>query len=842
MGSGKELIARLGEVVARRADQVAVEAPEGNFTYRQLEALSNQVAHRLRALGAAPHTRVGVSLERGARELVALLGTLKAGAAYVPIVPSHPVERSRLILEDAEPELLIVEPGSGLIGFGGRPCLVLDDLATVTEGISAEPLSTPVVAGQLAYLMFTSGSTGRPKGVEVLRSALDNFLDSMAHTPGLKEHERLLAITTTGFDISGLELFLPLWVGATVVIADVATAKDPRLLRSMLERSRIDVLQATPATWRLLLEAGWPGDPRLRMLCGGEALSTVLADRLLSAGGELWNMFGPTETTIWSTVERILPGYDRITVGRPIDETTVYVVGPDHEPLPPMHEGELAIGGSGLARGYRGRPELTAARFVTRPNGERIYLTGDLARGLPDGRFEWLGRLDHQVKIRGVRIELGEVEAVLRALPGVTEVVVLAQRSESGDARLVAYWTGPAERRELIAAARRGLPAGMVPSAWVALPGFPLNTNGKIDRPNLPAPTEAWRPEGDLVLPRNDLELRVALAWAEVLGFPEVSVDEDFFTLGGTSQLAVQVILRLEKELGVEISLQTFFSAPTVQGLAKSLGDAPAVTGPIAVPLHRGESNERPLFCLFGVALYQDLARAVAGRRPVIGAHVPVTYAPQRQSRPSIEEIGARYVDLIRRHQPHGPYDLLGLCFGGIVAFEAARQLEIQGERVDSVTVINAILPSGIRVRRRKKLLGKVETFLRSEDKQAGLQRWLQRRKAEVQAQIPLLAKLEAFAQGTEAELVELSVDGPEVEQELEAFAATDRRIRGRLLVVRGTEEEIPTWMEVDPALGWAGRAQEIQVHNIASDHLGVLREPYVQSIAEAVLTPARAV
>lgn len=832
-----ELIERLRAGSDLRPEQLAVEAPEGTFSYAQVEALSNAVAHRLRALGAGPHARIGVSLERGARELIALLAVLKCGGAYIPLVPTHPLDRLKLILEDAEPELMIVEPGSPFAEGAGVPCLVLDDLSRVTAGVSTAPLSVPPEPGQLAYLMFTSGSTGRPKGVEVLRSALDNFLASMAHTPGMSPGQRLLAITTTGFDISGLELFLPLWVGGTVVITDAATARDPRLLLQQLQRSRIDLLQATPATWRLLLEAGWSGDRRLKMLCGGEALSQVLADKLLAAGGELWNMFGPTETTIWSTVERILPGYDRITIGRPIDQTQIYVVGSDRAPVPPMVEGELAIGGVGLARGYRGRPELTQARFVDGVDGARLYLTGDLARMLPDGRFEWLGRLDHQVKIRGVRIELGEVEAVLRLLPGVTEVLVVAETADNGDARLVAYWTGPAERRELIAGARRRLPSGMVPSAWVALPSFPLNTNGKIDRHQLPKANSGWASDRPPVRPGNDLEVRVAAAWCQVLGMPEVMADEDFFTLGGTSQLAVQVVLRLERELGTEISLQTFFSAPTVAGLAARLAQSPGDTGPIVVELQNSEATERPLFCLFGIALYQDLARAMAGRRPVIGAHVPVTYAPRRQTRPSIEEIGRRYAELIRKRQSSGPYDLLGLCFGGIVAYEVARQLEAAGEVVGTVTVINAVLPTGVRVHRRKKLLGKVETFLKAADKQRDLELWLQRQKAQVQAQLPILGKLEAFAhQGQE--VIELSVDGPEVEQELQAFAATQKRINASLLVVRGTEEHVPSWMEIDPHLGWAGRAARVTVKNIDSDHLGVLREPYVQGIAQALLDP----
>ncbi|HEY3595351.1 MAG TPA: AMP-binding protein, partial [Polyangiaceae bacterium] len=520
---------------------------------------------------------------------------------------------------------------------------------------------------------------GRPKGVEITRGAFGNFLSSMAHTPGLADTDRILAITTTSFDIAGLELFLPLWVGATVVIADRETARDPRLLRRRLESDRITMLQATPATWRLLLEAGWSGDGKLRMLCGGEALSPTLADRLLAAGGELWNVYGPTETTVWSSLEKIQPGYDRITIGKPIDETQMYILDESMNPVAAEQEGEIWIGGAGLARGYQSRPELTAERFVQNPHGppgDRIYRTGDLGRQRTDGRFECLGRLDHQVKIRGYRIELGEIETVFRGVPGVLESLVVADQREDRDPRLVAYWVGAAERDALIEAATARLPPYMVPSAYVPLQAFPINTNGKIDRKRLPQPEATVDPKSTRLKPRTDNEARIAATWCDVLGLSQVPVDRSFFTLGGTSVLAVQLLSRMEQELSIDLSLQAFFEEPTVAGMAARIGKQFSPDDPIVVWLRRGQTSAAPLFCLFGVNLYQDLALSLEGDRRVLGAHVPFRYVPGRDPRPRLEAIAQKYLAIIRRYQERGPYHLLGLCFGGIVAYEVGRLLE----------------------------------------------------------------------------------------------------------------------------------------------------------------------
>ena len=836
MADHPDLLEALGRTVTRLGGKVAVEATDGHLTYRELDRVSNQLANRLASLGVTRESLVGVSLPRGALELVALLATLKAGGAYVPLDPSHPAERQQGIITDAPPQVMLVQPGSRLAAASAERTLVLDGIAAATAGQSDRPCSAAADGNQLAYVLFTSGSTGKPKGVEIPRGALANFLGSMARCPGLGEAERLLAITTTSFDIAGLELFLPLWVGATVVIADCETAHDPRKLRGRLEQGDLTTLQATPATWRLLLEAGWRGDGKLRMLCGGEAMSPALADRLLAAGGELWNVYGPTETTVWSTLARIERGYDKVTIGGPIEETQVYVLDERLAPVPAGQEGELWIGGLGLARGYRGRPELTAERFVQNPRGpvgDRIYRTGDLGRQLADGRFECLGRLDHQVKIQGFRIELPEIEGVLRAVPGVDEALVVADRREEGADRLIAYWVGAAAREELIAAVRQQLPAYMVPAAYVSLQTLPLNSNGKIDRKQLPRPELVESAPPRATRPPTEIEARIAGVWTHVLGSPQVPLDQSFFTVGGTSALALKAVARIEHELGIELSLQAFFATPTVEGIAASLGQKFSPDAPVVARLREGQPDRTPLFCLFGVTLYQDLALELDDDRSVFGLHVPIRLVPGRDPSPTLEAIGGRYVELIRRHQAHGPYDLLGLCFGGITAYEVASQLVALGETVRSVTIIDAVLPSAMRVDQLKRLQSlaariwqRPEELERMARKKLGAlrdSRWLRG-----------ILGTRPPADGSQRP-VELPVDGPEADAIAARFGAHVGQLPVRLLVVRATKGVWAPWLDIARDQGWGGRAERVVVCDVPANHLGVLREPHVRELARAV-------
>jgi amino acid adenylation domain-containing protein len=839
-----DLVAALAGTAARRREHRAVEASDASLSYADLERLSNRLANRLLSLGVGRDACVGVSLPRGAGELVALLATAKAGGAYVPLDPAHPTDRLRLILEDAAPQVMIVHPSSPLAeGIDARAVIVLDDLLRATEGFSATAPPLSYHPDQLAYVLFTSGSTGRPKGVEISRGAFANFLRSMTVAPGLAETDRLLAVSTTSFDIAGLELFLPLYVGATVVIADRESVVDPRRLRRRVETDEITVMQATPATWRLLLEAGWQSRIGLRMLCGGEAMSASLADRLLAGGGELWNMYGPTETTVWSTLERIDRLRDVISIGRPIDCTQIYILDDQHKLLPAGTVGELYIGGLGLARGYRGRPDLTAERFIQNPGGppgDRIYRTGDLGRMLPDGRFECLGRIDHQVKIRGFRIELGEIESVLRQVPRVKEVLVLAE-DRGGDPRLVAYWVGEAPASALVEAARRRLPAYMVPASYISLAAFPLTPNGKIDRKALPrsdvALADAATP---LKGPRNDAETRMEALWREVLDLPHVGVDQDFFTLGGTSVSVVELRARIERDLGVDLPLPAFFDAPTIEKLAALLHDdarAFSPDAPIIVDLRKGDPSLEPWFCLLGVQIYHDLAKALPDRRPVVGMHVPFRHLRGLDPRPTVPVMAAGYIKHIRERQPHGPYLLAGLCYGGVVAFEAARQLEMAGEEVALVAVFDGMLPRALHIDH----VGRVIANLRAVIEQPRQLVPMARKKlTELACRVPYAGPiLKALTEPVSIEPIDVPIDGPEADAEIERYQSSVQPIAGRLLVLRATDQGWPDWLTSAPDLGWTGLATEVAARDLATPHLDLLKQPHVKIVADAMVAAA---
>jgi amino acid adenylation domain-containing protein len=829
-----DLLAGIAAAVARRADRVAVEAPDARLTYAELDRLSNRLARRLLSAGVGPESCVGISLPRGAGELVAMLATSKAGGAYVPLDPSHPLDRLRIVQEDAAPAVMVVHPSSPLAGAATTAeVIVLDDLARATDGFDAAPPPAAHDPAQLAYVLFTSGSTGRPKGVEISRGAFANFMRAMAHEPGLREDDRLLAVSTTSFDIAGLELFLPLYTGATVVIADRATVMDPRKLRARLESDAITFMQATPATWRLLLEAGWRGGRELRMLCGGEAMSAALAERLLGCGAELWNMYGPTETTVWSSVHRIRPGVARISVGRPIDRTQIYVMDDARRPVGLDAVGELYIGGAGLARGYRGRPDLTAERFLPHPAGppgELLYRTGDLGRMAADGTVECLGRVDHQVKIRGYRVELGEIEAVLRRVEGVREVLVIADDRE-GDPRLCAYWVGPAARDALIEAARKALPAYMVPACYARLDSFPLTPNGKIDRQRLPRPADAAPDAAEPIKrARDDTETRLAAIWCELLGRQQVGVDQSFFTLGGTSILAVETCARIEKETGVEIPLASFFASPTIEALAPYVSrvrEAESPGAPVVVHLRRGRGDRAPLFCLLGVHLYQDLAAALGADRPVVGMHIPFRHVPGVDPRPSVARMAAGYRSSIRRRQPHGPYHLAGLCFGGVVAFEVARQLEAEGEEVALVAVIDGSLPGGMRIDQWGRVFWHARRALRDPTRiGAALRGGLAK----------LRGRLAPRPAPVAGKPVDVEIDGPQADAEIARFAAGATPIHATLLVFRALVQPLlPDWLSFLPHLGWQGLSDRLIARDVDATHLGLLREPEVRVLARVI-------
>jgi amino acid adenylation domain-containing protein len=584
---------------------IAVVVDEKETTYAELNGRANRLARCLEKLGIGPDRVVAICLARSLDLIVALLAIQKAGGAYMPIDRDLPPERQAFMLADAQPTVLLTQRSlqAGL-PVTDIPTFVLDAEEDRIASESEADAALSATAENLAYVIYTSGSTGTPKGVEIPHRALVNFLASMQERPGLTADDVLVAITTVSFDIAGLEIFLPLVTGARLVFLNRDDVADGFRIIHHLERQNATVLQATPSTWRMLLDAKWAGNPRLKMLCGGEGLPRDLANQLLAKGGELWNMYGPTETTIWSAAGRIESGPGLITIGQPVANTPLHILDPKMRPVPPGVPGELHIGGWGLARGYRNRPELTAEKFVPDPfstePGARLYKTGDVARSRAGGQIEVQGRIDHQVKIRGYRIELGEIEARLAEHPALKETVVVAHEVVPGRKQLVAYFVlrpasanvaVPQIAADLRDFLKQKLPDYMVPSFFESLSALPLTPNGKIDRKALPVPrVEEAQASRTYVEPQGPIETKLAEIWAEILGRERVGAHDNIFEIGGDSLLIFRIAARAN-EASLPLTVRQFFQYRTIAELAAQVGGglpSPEASAPrpslVAVP------------------------------------------------------------------------------------------------------------------------------------------------------------------------------------------------------------------------------------------------------------------
>ncbi|HEX5124543.1 MAG TPA: amino acid adenylation domain-containing protein [Rhodanobacteraceae bacterium] len=589
---------------AARTPQRAAVTFEGKATsYAELASRARAIASALRERGIVPGALVGLCLERGTEMVAAMLGVLDAGAAYVPLDPAYPRERLSFMASDAGLALVVADQAPGnVMDWPAERTLQIGEVR-VASGDAPPP--GPFDGESVAYVIYTSGSTGKPKGVRVPHRAVVNFLASMQREPGIRADDRLVAVTTLSFDISVLELMLPLGIGAEVVLASRAQAMDGPALIELLHDATM--MQATPATWRLLIESGWNGGDDFVALSGGEALAPDLADALRARCGALWNMYGPTETTVWSTCERVEAGRG-ISIGKPIDNTRVFVVDANQKLVPLGAAGEIVIGGDGVTLGYLNRDELTRERFIADPMApERIaYRTGDRGRWRTDGRLEHLGRLDFQVKLRGYRIELGEIEAAVIAQGGFARAVAITREDRPGDVRLVVYVTlAPGAKLDEITLRQRlrdSLPQYMIPQHFVPLAAIPLLPNGKVDRKALPPPVAAAHApsakEAGNVPPRDETERRVLTAMEETLALPGLGIHDDFFAFGGHSLLAAQLTARLNREFDTHLSLRALFDAPTAAGLAEAVAATRAKGGGSRRIAHRADQRRAPLSLL----------------------------------------------------------------------------------------------------------------------------------------------------------------------------------------------------------------------------------------------------
>ncbi|AFY82811.1 non-ribosomal peptide synthetase [Oscillatoria acuminata] len=583
--------------VAKTPDAVAAVFEGQSLTYQELSDRASQLAQYLQSIGVQRNQAVALYVDRSLEMLVGLLGILKSGAAYLPLDPALPGDRLQYMLEHSQAGVILTQQHliSTLPSHQAR-VVCLDAMNPHPGRVGLYEQSPPARAEDLAYIIYTSGSTGRPKGVQLRHRSVVNFLTSMKREPGITCGDRLLAVTTLIFDIAALELFLPLTVGACVIIASREVATDGQQLASLLDSQQITVMQATPSTWRMLIESGWQGRPQLKILCGGEALPRLLADELCNRAGSVWNLYGPTETTIWSTLYPVTPGEETVSIGRAVANTQIYLLDQALQPVPVGIPGDLYIGGAGLAAGYLHQPELTSEKFIPSPFAEnpevKLYKTGDVARYRPDGTLEYIGRVDNQVKIRGFRIELGEIESVLAKNPEVRQGVVIAREDTPGDTWLVAYVVlhpqaepNSSQWRQLL---KQQLPDYMIPAAFVVLDTLPLTPNGKIDRKALPAPSRQGKEAH--IAPATPLEQQLTEIWAQVLGLEQVGVEENFFELGGHSLLATQLISRIPHTFQVELPLRSLFESPTVREFASRISGATVTASFPLMPVSRNQN------------------------------------------------------------------------------------------------------------------------------------------------------------------------------------------------------------------------------------------------------------
>jgi len=703
-----------------------------------------------------------------------------------------------------------------------------------------------------AYIIYTSGSTGRPKGVVVSHGALANFLLSMAEEPGFHDGETLLAVTTVSFDISALEIFLPLITGGTVDLVGARTARDPAALLARLEETRPDVMQATPATWRMLMDTGWTGSSQLRILCGGEAMDLPLAKKLARMGKEAWNLYGPTETTVWSTIWKLPEDPQHISIGRAIANTGIHIAADDGTPMPPGVPGELLISGAGLADSYWQKPDLTAERFVASPAmaspfGSRLYRTGDLARWHPDGSLECLGRSDGQIKVRGFRVELGEIDAALLSHMGVAEGAAVL----TPDQRLVAWYrpvSSTLHPAELTAHLRERLPDYMVPAPLVAIDRMPLTASGKIDRKAL-AGREL--PEIKSAAPgtaANALEDELADIWGEVLDCRGVGVDDDFFALGGHSLLAARLVAEASRRIGVSVPLDWLFDRPTPAGMAAQIRQHAAtdLAQPRVIRLSPGHLG-KPLFWIhtlvdggMGLLPYRETTRLLDGQVLSYGL------AEGTRTFGFISEMARCHIAKIRTVQPHGPYRLAGFCFGGNVAAEIAWQLVQSGEEVELLVLLESS-PPGFRPSALKWL--NPATWWRVISRFPSRARSLLARDS-VTAMRRLKMKQRAAACGVDRMIKPEGNTIPDIRSVLDIdpldAASQARAIRhwealhvhvprlpqvGRLVLIRAEDEG---WVPRDPRPGWKTR-QEIEMHAVPGRHEEFLRDHSAKDVAEVM-------
>ncbi|TWU34946.1 non-ribosomal peptide synthetase [Novipirellula artificiosorum] len=683
--------------------RVAAIFDNETLTYAELDGRANNLAQSILDHGLTPEEPVGLCIERSLDMVVAVLAILKAGGCFTPIDPDFPDDRIRLMIADSGIRLLVSQPEL-LSRFGSAPLATLCVEAGNT--LAKKPGTVKLTASQTAYTIYTSGSTGQPKGVQLTHRNLVNLLTSISRDPGFTDQDTMLAVTTLSFDIAMAELFLPLVNGGKLVIANQDAATDGDQLLRLLRDCQPTFMQPTPATWKMLLHAGWSGSEGLKIISTGEELPRDLAKKLIGKGAGLWNLYGPSETTIWSTRCRIEDADLPISIGRPIANTQAYILDHDQNPVPIGIPGELHLGGAGLAKGYLNRPELTNDRFIPNPfsddPAERLYRTGDLTKFRPTGEIDCLGRIDNQIKLRGYRIELEEIESLLADNPAILEGVVVPKEFGVDDQRLVAYVIVRAGQKldpnAVKAVLRSKLPDYMIPSFVVPRSQLPLTPNGKVDRralatePVAELSVEHHSDDKPLEPARNDVEVFLVKLWEKLLTIHPIGVHDNFFDLGGHSLLALRMIAEVERVYGVRLPLASLLQAPTIRALAESAQDGWKPNWDSLVPIQDGNDKLPPLFFIHAahgnVLLYRELAIRLGKERPIYGLQARGLNG-EAEVHTTVQEMATDYLKEIRKVQPQGPYHLGGYCLGGTIAYEISQQLSKEGEAIDLLALFD---------------------------------------------------------------------------------------------------------------------------------------------------------
>ena len=712
--------------VERTPDKIAVQFDNQSLSYRQLNDQANAIAAHLIEKGLQPGSFVGLCMERGLEMMVSIYAILKAGGAYVPIDPRNPQDRIKLILEDAGCGFVLTQMAVAhlLPKFEGE-VVDVDGLDFPSSKNLESLAATPIVNRQSsivnAYVIYTSGSTGTPKGVAISHANAINTLFAINKQLKMNELDKVFSVSSMAFDMSIPDYFLALMTGATLILAGEETKKDGFALRDALEKHRPTVMQATPTTWKILLLAGWDGDKNLRAIAGGEAFSKDLASEMMHRCAKVWNGYGPTETTIYTTWQLITeehlaacPG-EFAAIGSPIANVEMLILDKNGEQVPVGVPGELFIGGHGVAAGYLNRPELTAERFVNsklKTQNSKLYKTGDLVRYLPTGEIEFLGRIDTQVKIRGYRVELGEIEETIMQFPGVKQSVVNVFSDATDSQRLVGYVVengrplGEGWQEEMKDFLRSKMPGYMVPSMFIKMDSFPQNTSLKVDRKALPKPDLNSLNAGKYEAPKTPGEKLLAEVWSELLGVEKVGVHDDFFELGGHSLAAVQMMTKVKEATGKKLPLTTLFQHSTIHKLAGQLNgfnqtgngtkngvgvDNQGFTS--LVPIREGGSKPA-LYLVHGgglhVLFYQNMVKYMDTDQPIYALQARGLNGDQ-EPLDRIEDMAAHYISEMLRQNPNGPYCLAGYSLGGIIAWEMAKQLKEMGKEVLMLSLFDAV-------------------------------------------------------------------------------------------------------------------------------------------------------